>query len=328
MTAKEAIDLISPQVDLCYPQDKDQLFNILTLVNNKAWKEGSWWGMNKHFKVKVRKDHEGYYYFIAPNGYNVLQAVNVNTEPTLIKDEWFEFHQNALGSIREYGSNWSRNVVDMGEVPVINQPGDSARIAVRSLGPESDVIVNVLGDDQNGNRINSYVNKDGKSEMVLGSAIAVSTDIRVIDNIIWSRIESISKSVSMHRVEVYAMYPDGRIQILTRMEPEEKESRLRKYLVPENCGYSCVHGIFKESKPERIVNESQKMIIDDFEAIISLAMSMDYMFIKRTPESSLPYTVNGIKSLEDDNREHQSPSNSTIQVVGIQEDDDFRDFTY
>lgn len=327
MTAQEAAELISPQVNLNVERDRDKVFSLLTLVNNKAWKEGSWWGMNKHFHVDVKKDHEGYYYFIAPNGYDTLQAANFNGQPVGIKDKWFQFHKNGNGSIEKcLGDNWITDIQDLGEVPVIIQPRACytkvVKIGARSIGLETDPVkVYINGTDVDGNRVTTFVRKDdGNPDPILGAVLAVSEEIRVIDNIDWGRIDSISKDVSINPVEVYAIHCDGSMQILTRLNAEDRESKLRKYLVPDSCGGAkSVHGIFKISKPRPIVYGSQKMIISDEEALLSLSISMDYLFNKKAPEESLPYTANGVKSLEDDNKRHETPTSQPIQVEGVED---------
>lgn len=315
MNAEEAAAFIAPKVGYSYPAERDRLFDILTLVNKGAWKAGSWQNFNANFKVKVQIGEDGQKYIIAPNTHDVLQKVNFNTEPRDIRDKWFEFHRNGLGGMDK--GNWSDDFIDQGYSPVIMQPSKlkgPVKIAARSLDIEKDAYIHINGLDEDGNRVNTF-----EEAGVVGARLALSNEIRIIDNIHWSYITGISKSVSYNAVEVYLVDANEVMHLASRMEPEQQESNLRKYLVPHSCECNNVEGVFKRSKPSKIVLGTQMMLITDEESLLSMAISKDYLFYRKDPEKALPYIANGLKSLDDEKRESMVTRTGPIEVEGLDE---------
>lgn len=374
--ASDAAQLIARYVGKQYPDNKDELFALLTLVNDKIWKEGSWWGMQKEFFVRTRKGPNDENYIVCPPGYDILKAVNINGRPVLPRDKWFQFHQNACGSIDKCCGNWTQTSVDLGEYPTINDihtetcRPDRIWIGACLTGGESagrGAFVRITGEWDRGGEVYTYkresvpenkvevLNEDQKWDTVFGAKIALNDKIRIINNIHWKSINAIYKTVTANPVEVYAVHNDSNstLQLLAVIPPQATRSRHRRYLVPDDCCYkpstcndcktggckSCsdcncnctrcveecdecnccapvVHGIFKVSKPDPIVYDTQDILTDDRETIISLAIGMNEMFDKKNPQQSIPFLLNGIKNLEDDNRENQSTEVTPVQVVG------------
>lgn len=355
LSAEKAGRLISPYVGLDpFDNNKERVYKILTLVNDKIWNEGSWWGMNAEFFVKTRKGPNGENYIVCPPNYDILKVVNINSKPVLPRDNWFQFHKNASGTINTKCGNWTDSVVDMGEFPVINDIWNCTNnrppkilIGGCLTGKESasDAMLRIQGEWDRGGEVFTYekeklpdnriefLNEEEKYSPVFGAKIALNDKIRFIENIWWRRISSIHKNITANPVEVYAFHTDQTLQLLATIPPHATESKHRRYLVPDDackkscsCSKSCdcapvVHAIFKVSEPEEIVYDTQPIYTTSREALISLAIGIDEFFTRKEPNKSVPFTLNGIKSLDDHNREKQSEDINPIQVVGSYMDD-------
>lgn len=356
ITAENAARLIAKYVNRKYPDKKDELFEILTLVNDRIWNEGSWWGMNAEFFVSVRKGPNGENYIVCPPDYDILKAVNINGKPVLPRDRWFQFHKNAYGTIDKACGNWTESVVDLGEYPTINdifqctnntRPGKILIGAV--AGDETSTnplkFVTIQGEWDRGGSVYTYerekfsdrriefLNEEANFNAVFGARIALNNKIRFIENIWWKKITSITKDITANPVEVYAIHEDNTLQLIAVIPPHQTYARHRRYLVPDDacvkscsCSSSCscapvVHGMFKISEPNEIVYPTQPIYTRSREALISMAIGIDEMFNNKKPENSIPFTLNGIKSLEDHNRENQSEEIFPIQVTGPYLDD-------
>lgn len=363
-TAEESAKIIAEYVGSTWPENKDKLYRILTLVNKRIWKEGTWWGMYAEFFVKARIGPEGEYYIPCPPGYDVLKAVNVDGSPKMQRDTLFQFHKNAYGTIEKNCGNWTNAVVDLGEHPTINdiyicqdRPGKiliGARLTGKETGTNPAKIIRIEGDWDRGGRVWTYeketwadrkieaLNEEEAFNPVFGAKIALNDKIRFVENIWWKNITNITKDITTNPVEVYAFHEDQTLQLLTTIEPHQKISKNRRYLVPDTCLKACsgscscacsegetctcdnsplVHAIFKRSEPEAVTYDTQEMYTRDNEALISLAIAMQSMYTERKPEEAVPYLLNGVKALEDNNRENQSNSQQTIQVTGPLVDD-------
>lgn len=358
-TAEKAAKLIAKYVGYKYPDNKEELFEILTLVNDRIWNEGSWWGMTAEFYVSTRKGPNNENYIVCPPNYDILKAVNVNGNPVLPRDRWFQFHKNGSGTIDKSCGNWTESVVDLGEYPTINdifQCTNDARpdkilIGATLTGEETSTnppkLVRVQGEWDRGGEVYTYeresfpankiefLNEEQGFHPVFGAKIALNNKLRFIENIWWKKITNITKDVTVNPVEVYAIHNDENktLQLIAVMGPHQTYARHRRYLVPDdacikscNCSNSCscppvVHGMFKISEPEEIVYDTQTIYTRSREALISLAIGVSEMFNKKKPENSIPFTLNGIKALEDNNRENQSDDIFPIQVTGPYLDD-------
>lgn len=357
-TAEKAAKVIAEYVGAIWPENQDKLFKLLTLVNKRIWKEGTWWGMNAEFFVKSRIGPQGEYYITCPPGYDILKAVNIDGNPTMQRDAYFQFHKNAYGSIEKNCGNWTQAVVDLGEHATINE------ISVGTKRPEKILIGACLTGKETGTspvkfvRIDGEWDRDGKVwtyekktwserriaglnepelyDPIYGAKIALNDTIRFVENIYWKSIRSITKDITVNPVEVYAIHADQTLQLLTVMEPHETMSKNRRYLIPDSCvkrtctctsstaTCNCVpivHGIFKVSEPGAVAHNTQPIYTSDDEALISLAIAMKSLYTDRKPDEAVPYLLNGVKSLEDNNRENQSNDQQTIQVTGPLVDD-------
>lgn len=341
ITAERAAKLIAPHVNKNYDMHKSILFDILRLAANKAWQEGRFYGMSKEFIVNTRKDDNGNSYFLAPKDFSILLGVNINNRASIIRGRDFQFHRNGYGSIdkNHKGCSWFEEVMDCGAQPVIEQPNIKLRgpvmIGFRSLSGEAmDAEININGVTTDGNKLITYqaIQKASSTvcgcnqiatakktiDVVYGSTFRITNAFTYIDNVCFESIESITKSVTLGPVEVVAIHKNGEGYLLARLEAHEITSKYRKYLVPNTCGCTqTVHGSFKISQQENIAYGSQPLIIENEEAIISLAIGIYKQYYTSEIQEAQFYISEGLKVLDKEKREEDSPNVFPIQIDGI-----------
>jgi len=339
LTAKQGAQLIAPHVEKSWPEHKSDLYRILRLALNYAWNEGKWYGMSREYFVAV-KTGDPHDYFIGPNGFDVLMAVNASGTPRLTRGVEFQFHKNGYGSITKEGDcAWFEDVMDCGEGPLLQQLNIESMIGVRSLGPETgNVSVKIRGRYADGNPVYTFVadkinsqetcgcisstNDEDIIKTIDGLEIPITEKFTYISNICFKSIESITKDVTVNPVEVIAINGNGEGKMLARLEPYEVNSRYRKYIAP--VGAICngsVHALFKISPQAEINNESQPLIISNEEAIIALAMGIHKVYYTQEQTVGQNFLLRGINALEKQKREEEVNSNSPIQVTGLGVDD-------
>jgi hypothetical protein len=355
ITVEEAAKLVAPRLDLCYPQDKKKIYSILELVNQHCWKKGIWSGMTKEFFVNTRADGT----IVNPAGYDILLKVNLNTRPVTIRSEYFQFTRNGTGSQTECcGRNWSIEVVDRGFSPVICQPFkpeschcctpkcQKIKLGVRSESCEEQGLhATIYGCFPDGHPVYSYkartpetqleglcvpcnqkeaacVDKS-KYDVIEGIEVPITDDMFIIDNVYWGEIRAIKKPPTSGAVEVYAINDhDDSVSKIARMEPPHLASCYRIWAVPQICcEWPCVHGLFKVSKPGKVLYDNQLMMINDEEAIISLSIAVHLLYYRKDPEFAARYFNIGITALSDESISEETPAfEEPIQVRDIHQE--------
>ena len=277
---------------------------------------------------------------MGPQSHPVLLAVNVKGRPATVRDSYFMFHKNGYGDIRDTpGCTWNQDIYDIGSLPYFNKNNinfsTGLQIGVRPLGvPGQNESVYVSGTYANGNSIYTYRNaKFGNCcgctadptqvDSINGVELKLKAgEFTYINNIKFTDILSISKSITRTPVEVIAIDAVGNGYLIARLEPNQRFSRYRKYLVPNDlCGSNCLHAIFKIAQQENITSGTDNIIVSNEEALISLAKSIQAIYYKEQPELGANYFLQAITCLEKEKREEESQTTSPIQVDGIYNDD-------
>lgn len=343
MIAQEAAEFVARFIDKSYPQDREEIYEIITLALNRAWNEGKWLGMTAEFFVPIETDNSGNNFIIAPTSHPILLAVNVNGSPDVsIRDNYFQFHKNGMGSIvNSNDCRWTQDVTDVGSVPIINKHNinfsEGVRIGVRSLGVVGeDEEVHVDGRNEVGDNVYTYIKRDmgtpcecvlesdreKRIETVSGVRIKIKDGFHYISNALFYDIKSISKTATTAPVEVIAIDCNNNATVIARMEPGQRKSKYRKYTVPTNlCKGKCIHGLFKIAKQERIANDTEQLILSNLEAIMAFTKGIYMLYYKENLEVGSSFILNGITILEKERREEESPSEFPVQVSGLMVDD-------
>lgn len=332
MNADYAGKLVAKFIDKQYPNDRDAIFEILRMGVNKAWQEGKWLGMTAEFFVSIKTDYNCQKYFIAPMSHPILLAINGLNQGISIRDKYFMFHRNGYGDIRNRdGCSWSQDVYDIGSVPIIDTDGldftAGVNVGVRALGLVGEnEFVNINGTYLDGNRVYTYESsKFGKScgceikeefvDVVNGIKLKISNDFNYISNIKFKDITSITKSLTKSPVEIIVIDAFNNGRMVARLEPNQRFSKYRKYLVPDElCGRTSLHALFKIGQQEEIVSPTDTIMISNDEALISLAKGIHNIYYKEQQEVGANYVLQGISILEKEKREEESPDEFPIQV--------------
>lgn len=339
MIARDAAELVAKFIERRFPFDKKDIYEILGLGINKAWAEGRWLGMTKEFFVNVYKDEAGQNYIMGPPTHPNLLAININGRPAHVKDSYFMFHRNGHGDVRDTPKcKWDKNVYMVGKLPYFNKDNvdfsAGFRIGVRPIGtPGLGEKVYISGSYADGNQVYTYKNQDtanccgcsiSKDDIVSvnGAELSIGNGFTYINNIIFTSIDSICKTVTRTPIEIIAIEPSGSARLIARLEPNHTISNYRKYLVPnELCSNGVVHAVFKIAQQEKIVSDTDMLMISNEEALISLAKAIYFMYYKEQPEQGASFFLQGISILEKEKREEEPAVENQIQVEGIYEGD-------
>ena len=327
--------MIAPFVDKRWPDDKLDIYQILRLACNKAWKEGKFLGMTSEMFVPVLTQTDGQKYIIAPSTYPVLLALNTEDLHVPIRNEYFIFHRNGYGDIKNRpGCSWNTDVYDLGEIPVLDKNNiipSGVRLGVRALGVAGpDEFVNIVGSNH-GIPVYSYESASLSNnccgctidpdsiDTINGVRIKIKgNEFTYINNVCFTQIQSITKTATRTPIEVVAITSSGNAYPIATLMPNQRFSKYRKYLVPNHlCGRTSLHGLFKISQQEVIGSESDPLILNSDEAIISLAIGIHNLYYTTNTEKGASYVIQGISDLEKEKREERSPDEFVIQVDGI-----------
>lgn len=333
MIAETAAKTIAPFVDKQWPEDKEDIFQILKLGVNKAWQEGRWFGMTAEYFLPIQRDRYNQSYIIAPTSHPILLATNINGCPQSIRDVYFQFHKNGNGKIsKSDGCSWVEDVYDMGTTPFLPNLNinfdKGVLVGVRAIGLAGDgEYVYINGKYKDGNSVYTYEHAKGcackvsKDEVdtINGIRLDISSDFNYISNIKFSEINKIVKTITRTPIEVSVIDPNTRtVYPIAMLAPNQKESKYRKYLVPtQACKHPSFHGVFKIAQQEDIVHPNDELVISNEEAIISLCKGVHQIYWKEQTELGAAYVLQGISILEKEKRQEESPNQFTIQVDPI-----------
>lgn len=332
MIAETGARLIAKFIDKKYPQDRNEIYEILKLACNRAWQEGRFHGMTMEGYVPIQKDSNGYF-IITPKSHPILLAANTEFQQGItLRDKNFIFHRNGDGSIlNRKGCKWNKDIYDLGYVPIINESyiafSKGVTVGVRAMGqPGPDEFVNINGSFSDGEKVFTYksrkygqpcncsANKE-EIETVNGVSIAVGTGFNYISNIKFSSIQSITKTNTRTPIEVIAIDYLGNGHLISKLDPNTRESKYRKYIAPDPiCKRNCLHGLFKIAQQEDILSPTDRLIISNEEALINISKGIHQIYYKEQPDIGAGYILQGISLLEKEKREEDSPTDFPIQV--------------
>lgn len=339
MLAGKAGEIISKFIERRWPSDKKEVYEILRLGINKAWSEGKWLGMTKEFYVNVLQDGFGQNYFIAPQSHNVLLAINILGKPTPIRDNYFMFHRNGNGDVKDSaGCQWNQDIYDLGVLPYVDKNNiisSGIKVGIRSIGHAGqDEKVYINGKYESGNSIYTYKKsdlgnccgcsvKEDSIDVINGIELSVkSNEFVYVNNITLTDITSISKTITRSPIEVIAIDEFNNGHLLARIDPHVTIPKYRKYLVPNSlCGRACLHAIFKIGQQETIISDTDWLMISNEEALISLAKSIHNIYYKENHELGASYFLQAITALAKEKKEEEANTEFPIQVEPIYGDD-------
>lgn len=344
-------DEIAPYVGMSYPNDEKRLFDLLSLVQDQIWMSGKFYNSTKYFYTPVRDNN----HIITPHGYNVLLGCNIDFKPVSINGVASIFHKNGPLEAPLKDTGFSRSVYHLGDSPVMIQPNDEWCSPCSSSSPREyyvavcgggcdtgkETLVSALG--CNKKPIYTYRKEETESEpIVCEDRDLQETEIRYSEgvvypilgqkvyheNILVSEIYNIIKDPTTAPVEYYLVDKDTRVGVLTaRLEPYETNAIYKRYQVSQSCVKAkCILGLYKKSKPVKIVDPSQIFISGNMQAIMSIAQGIDHKYSKGDIEKGMAYIRDGINLLNLEVREERPNKNSKLQVESIRDFSEIKPF--
>ncbi len=128
--------------------------------------KSQWDGMDGY--VDIVTDQRGY--MTLPRRVEVPIGVNFWRTPAQIRNKWYEFHMNGLGTDPVRGDYLD----DVGEYPIINEPSQPLRLFIQTINPaDGELKVRAYGYNNTGAWIRSLEN----GEYVDGELIPVNVII-------------------------------------------------------------------------------------------------------------------------------------------------------
>lgn len=338
MIIRDVANLIAGHIGKSYPNDREDIFETIDLVQNEIWKSGLFHGSTKWAYVNVRNDNT----IITPHGYDVLLGLNIDFKPRIIRDTHFLFHQNGPADAALLGNGFNKNVQYLGEFPVIGNPEKLCDPCNKGVSCEYFYVgarvsgacntfpkTRIYGTSPNGKNIYSYVSPttnetclcEDEEDIEIWDAIEgvelSLTNILKVSKIKFASITGITKEPSSSVVEYYKLDEKGNGEMIASLDPFQIKSKYKAYLVPKSCIKNrCVFGLFKKSKPENTIHESQVFLTDNKSAIISMAKSFDFKYNKNDIERAIAFEADAKRSLSDEVKEETPNVVSPIQVVG------------
>jgi len=272
---------------------------------------------------------------MTPHGYNVLMGLNINGNPKKIFESYFSWHHNGPGSItNEAKLRYADCVLEYRESPTLlsadlldNKKDFKVAVLARNA-LDTGVEIQLTGLDIHGQPVHTSIPTQaavaaGMSAMstVYGAPVQLAANkLVLIDNIHWLSLESLTKPITHGDVDFYMVYRDC-VEHIATITPFQTKSLYRIYEIPtSSCRCGNVEALVKIGEPTRIVNSSQFLIIDDFEALLALVMSIDETFTKKDVASGQNYASLGVASLAAELNSSRAPSIKPMQVLGMDEE--------
>lgn len=239
-----AADVYDEAADIFGPIGRQPLFDKITEGMELLANKSQWDGLDGY--VDIIADGRGYITF--PRRVETPVAVNFNRSHATIKNKWYEFHLNGLGSdpVR------CDNLHDTGEYPLVIEPTGAMRLFARTFfQSDANRKIRVYGYDNLGNWIRSLEN----GQFVDGELIPVNVvqnqdqQLQTVRTTIneFRRVTRVSKDLSDMPMDIYGTQsqyqptdytnpalPDSPVtpQILATYEADEQEPMFRRMRVP------------------------------------------------------------------------------------------------
>lgn len=305
ITVTEAIRLIQGRINACASYDRDRLLDTIHLAEEKAWNSGKWYGMMDRLVVRIIEGR-----IVLPSKYGVLEAINYDGVPKMNHPIWYEFSPNGPGS-RDCWEH--QGIFDLQSVPTVYKinRGEKVLAISRSKNQEDlGSVVTVQGINTDGHTIYRYYQDTSCGTPIKKSDVGEQITIGYLNEagrpvspsvthneFAYNGIETILKQPTRGPIEIHAMGPRY-TRILVELQPNETQSNLRAYRVPEGCRCGAyVEVLAKKNQPTRPSQDHEIINIESPSALINLALSVYYQFDSLDPEKSAAYLVAGLADL-------------------------------
>lgn len=194
-------------------------------------------------------------------------AVNAGCRPTLLRDQWFQYHLNGVGSELKTDCGYSDILAQ--NVPTIKELDDAVKlIAIAEKASDNNKAVRVFGWDSNGTRIfstESGVTVEGFLVPLVFGFPSVNSLAPAV-----ARIDRVQKAETNGYVELIAVNPLFTTQQLYRLgyyQPRELDPSYRRLRVNAPSGTNHVRIAYKKKDTE-IQSLNDWINLDNREALL------------------------------------------------------------
>ena len=202
-----------------------------------------------------------------PYEVETVLAVNAGCRPTLLRDQWFQYHLNGIGSELKTDCGYSDILAQ--NVPIIRElEGPVKLIAKPDKASDNNKVVRVFGWDSNGTRIfseESGATVDGFLVPLVFGFPAVNVSAPAI-----ARIDRVEKAETNGYVELIAVNPLNTSEQLYRLgyyQPKETDPSYRRLRVNAPNGTQHVRIAYKKKDAE-IRSQNDWINLDNREALL------------------------------------------------------------
>lgn len=347
MDAKKAGELIAPYVELSWPNDQVKIFSILDLVQEIIWKSGFFEGSTKWATVRVQSDGT----VVTPHAYPILVGAKIGHQKLDIKDSYFTIHENGPLKDPDESDSFSKNIQFVGTYPTLINHIDDIKLCKKAykIGvvspclPPSSVppLTTVSAHGTDGRRIYTYRFRErhdpelieddqiveyGPDDVQIGDGVLegviypITNKLIIYNNILVSEIYNIQKAPTLSRVDYYLLDPEQDCCtqngiLVASLDPFETISRYNVYRVVNRCiNKGTVFGLFKKGRPEEIINESQIILSNDMNGLISIAKGVQYKFFKDQKDKGNSFIADGLDSISQELVANNPGLINTLQI--------------
>ena len=344
ITAEKVGELIAPYIEKSWPNDRDLIFNVIDLIQEQIWSAGLFEGSSKWAKVRVNQNGT----IVTPHGYSILLGCKIGNVKLDIRDSYFMFHSNGPTDEPQESNEFSKNVTHLGTYPTLINHLDDAYsnsgdyyIGVVSpcLPPSSIVPLTTVGvKDLNSKPVYTYrFSEKSDPDVIEDDALKNYTpdDVRMEDGIIEglrfpitnklikycnvriSEVYNITKEPTLSNVDYYALSPENPNSgiLIASLDPFQTHSSYNVYRITNKCiNKGEAFCLFKRSKPETVVNDSQIVFCNNKTALISLAKGVHYMYFKDNIAIGQTYLATGLQEISKDIEQSNPGVKRNLQI--------------
>jgi hypothetical protein len=346
-TADKAGALIAPFIEKSWPNDKETIFNVLSLVNEEIWNSGLFPDSTKWAYVKVGQNGT----ITNPHGYSVLLGAKVGCDKFEVRDSYFMFHSN--GPLREpdESSSFSKNIQFLGAYPTLINPqndfqfkcgdrGFNIGVSACNLPPSRFPPLTIIsGLNLQGRPIYTYRFEDTRSDevriaeddeitnyspddvdfesgLIEGVQFPITSNIIKFSNVAFSDVYNIVKQPTLTDVD-YWLVDEATCKAtkIATLGPFQTRSAYNIYRIDNKCiNSNCAFALFKREKPDPIINDSQFILTNNQNALISMAKGIHSMYYKEDINVGTAFITKALRDIGRELTQANPAASSKIQV--------------
>jgi len=244
-----------------------------------------------------------------PADVGTVIAVNNAGQPTLLRDQWYEYHANGSGSDCCVPCGYTD---ELGPVSTFRDPSAPVLLAAQvENSQDSNCVLRVFGWDENGKRIytpgpNNTL-EDGFLVPTVYGFFAPNPEAPAI-----GRIDRIEKAVTVGFVKLIALNPSDLTAhtLIGYYQPWETDPSYRRIKVPDRSWIKIKY----RRKDLEVRGVSDWINIDNREALLMLLKAVKFR-LDNQPEQARAFETEGVRLLSNEAESLRPPSSVGPQIT-------------